>query len=74
MADEVFNYLTETNNIEIRGIEDLNRIKDIFKKYEYLSITDCSLLALSEKLKIKEIFSFDSHFDSVKGLKRLTQM
>ena len=72
MADETLNYLTGTDDIELVEVENLIRIKEIFNKYKNLSITDCSLLVLSEKLKIKEIFSFDKHFDSVKGLKRLT--
>jgi len=72
MADEALNYLTGTDNIEIVETEDLEKIKEIFKKYKNLSITDCSLVALSEKLKIREVFSFDKHFDTIKELKRLT--
>jgi len=71
-ANAAFNYLTETDNIEVVPIEDIDKIKEIFAKYKNLSITDCSLIALSEKLKIKEIFSFDGHFDAVRGIVRLT--
>ena len=71
IANGALDYLTGTDGIEIVEAGDLNKIKNIFKKYGNLSITDCSLIALSEKLKIKEIFSFDKHFDSVKGIVRL---
>jgi|SRR3989344_2425531 len=74
IANEALDYLTKTDSIEVVEIEDLEGIKDVFKKYKNLSITDCSLLVLSERLKIKEIFSFDKHFDSIKGLKRLTSL
>lgn len=74
MADETFEYLTGTDNIRVIEEENLERIKELFKKYKNLSITDCSLAALSEKLKIREIFSFDKHFDAIKGLRRLTTL
>ena len=72
IANDTLDYLTKTDSIEVVEIEDLDRIKGMLKKYKNLSITDCSLLVLSEKLKIKEIFSFDKHFDSIKGIRRLT--
>lgn len=72
-ANEALIYLTETDNIEIIKIE-LDNIKSIFQKYKTLSLTDCSLVALSEKLKIRKIFSFDGHFDLVKGITRLTSI
>ena len=72
IANGSLNYLTTTGSINIVDIGDFKEIKGIFNKYKNLSITDCSLVALSEKYKIKYIFSFDKHFDSIKGLKRLT--
>jgi|SRR3989338_1754547 len=72
IANDALDYLTKTDSIEVVEIEDLDRIKGMLKKYKNLSITDCSLLVLSEKLKIKEIFSFDKHFDSIKEIRRLT--
>ena len=74
IADGAFDYLTETEGIEIIKVEDFATIKSLFKKYKKLSITDCSLVALGEKLKIKEIFSFDRNFESVKGIIRLTSL
>ena len=38
------------------------------KKWSY---TDCALLALSRRLKIKEIFTFDEHFEQMPGIARL---
>lgn len=70
-ANAAFRYLTETDGIEIINIDNFPRMKEIFQKYQTLSVTDCSLVVLSEKLKIKELFSFDRHFDSVKGIIRL---
>ena len=69
----MYDLLLNTEDIEIIYVDSMSmdRIKEIFNKYKNLSVTDCSLIALSEKLKIKEIFSFDKHFDSVKGLVRL---
>jgi len=72
-ANEALVYLTEADNIEIIDM-DLKYLKTIFQKYKILSIGDCSLVALAEKLKIKEIFSFDRNFDSVKGITRLTSL
>lgn len=71
-----FDYFLNTDRINIiycdTGI--LKRIKELFDRYKTLSITDCSLIALAEELKIKEIFSFDSGFDKVKGIKRLESL
>ena len=72
-ANEALAYLTGADNIEIIDI-DLKNIKTIFQKYKILSMGDCSLVALAEKLKIKEIFSFDKHFDSVKEITRVTSL
>jgi len=74
IAEGALDYLTGTENIEIVRLEDVTVIKSFFKRYKKLSITDCSLVALAEKLKIKEIFSFDKHFDSVKGITRMTSV
>ena len=73
-ANEMLIYLTETDNIEVIVVNNVEIIKEIFQKYKNLSITDCSLIVISEKLKINKIFSFDRHFDSVKGITRLTSI
>ena len=46
---------------------------EIFKKYENLSFTDSTTVALMLDLGIKEIYSFDSDFDSVPGIIRLEE-
>ena len=42
----------------------------MFQKYKELSLADCSLIALAEEKRIKEIFSFDRAFDRVSGISR----
>ena len=71
-ANATFQYLTETENIELVQINDIERMKELFQKYQNLSLADCSLIVLSEERNIKTLFSFDKHFDAVKGLRRLT--
>lgn len=72
----MLDFLLNTEDIEIIYTDNasMERIKELFNKYKNLSITDCSLVVLAEKFKIKEIFSFDKNFDSVKGIKRLTSI
>jgi len=72
VAFDLLQYVLSTDRVKIRYVDEimLNRIKELFEKYKDLSVTDCSLLALSEELKIKEIFSFDDDFDKVNGLER----
>ena len=69
----MYDLLLNTENIEIVYIDNsyTKSIKELFNRYKNLSITDCSIIVLAEKFKIKEIFSFDKNFDSVKGIKRL---
>ncbi|MCX6031471.1 MAG: PIN domain-containing protein [Chloroflexi bacterium] len=45
----------------------------LFQQYDdkNWSYTDCALLALSRRLKIKEIFTFDAHFGQMPGIVRL---
>lgn len=46
---------------------------EIFKKYEKLSFTDCTTVALMLDLEIKEIYSFDNGFDGVPKIIRLEE-
>ena len=45
----------------------------IFEKYDdkEWSYTDCAILALSRRLKVKEVFGFDDHFDQMPDVVRL---
>lgn len=46
---------------------------DIFQKHDdkAWSFTDCSLLAMAQRLHVAEVFSFDTHFDQMPGLTRV---
>ena len=60
-------------SIELLNI-DIDRFQkswELFKKFNKLSFTDCTTLALTQEFRIKNIASFDSGFDGIKNLKRL---
>ena len=67
---EIYELLMKKANITYVNEVMLEKIDELFKKYRDLSITDCSLIALSSKENIKEIYSFDSGFDKVRGIVR----
>ncbi len=46
---------------------------ELFKRYEKLSFTDCTTVALMLDLGIKEIYSFDNGFDSVPKIVRVEE-
>src|SRR3989344_4106845 len=56
-----YNYLTETSRIKVLYVDQFmnQTIKELFKKYKSLSLTDCSLIVLSQMHDIKTIHSFD---------------
>jgi len=68
----VYDYLTKTDRIKLIHIDESMSmiIRDLFEKYESLSITDCSMVALAEDFGIKTVFSFDSDLDRVKKIIR----
>ena len=43
---------------------------NLFRKYE-LSLTDAQIVACMQEKDDKEIYSFDRHFDEIKGIKRI---
>ena len=43
----------------------------IFSKYQGLSLTDASIVASMQKLKISKLYSFDRGFDRVPDIERL---
>ena len=67
---KVYEFILENTNIIYINESMLEKINELFKKYKDLSITDCSLIILSNEKNIKEIYSFDSGFDKVKGIVR----
>ena len=67
----LFNFL-QSDRVEIVFVDEvmLEDMKEIFKKYKNLSLTDCSIISLMREKNIKYLFSFDSGFDKVKGIIR----
>ncbi len=53
--------------------DDEREVWASFQKYDdkEWSYIDCALLVLSNRLRITEVFAFDSHFDQMPGVKRL---
>ena len=47
--------------------EDKQTTWDIFERYDdkHWSYTDCSLLAVAQRLKLQRIFTFDHHFQQM---------
>ncbi len=72
IALEIYDYLTSTDRINIIYIDENMsiRIKELFKKYKSLSLTDCSMIVTAEDYDIKYIFSFDSDFEKIKNIIR----
>ena len=50
--------------------EDDNATWDIFQRYQdkQWSYTDCSILAMSQRLRVSEVFAFDEHIRQMAGL------
>ena len=72
IALEIYNYLTNTDRIEVVYVDDSMsiRIKELFEKYKDLSVTDCSMIVLAEDYDIKYLFSFDSDFEKIRSFIR----
>lgn len=75
VAMEALNYLTKTDRIHVIYVDRLFSlaIEQIFTKYNVLTLTDCSLVAIAQQEGINTIYSFDTGFDSVKSVKRLEE-
>ncbi|MBS3139004.1 type II toxin-antitoxin system VapC family toxin [Candidatus Woesearchaeota archaeon] len=73
LALEMYTYLMRADRITIyyvdRSME--TNMWHSFTTYKVLTLADCSLLALSEMLSIKKLFSFDQGFDRVKEIERV---
>ncbi|MBI2140716.1 type II toxin-antitoxin system VapC family toxin [Candidatus Woesearchaeota archaeon] len=70
---KAFQFLTKTERLKVIYIDSyleigLNRF---FEKFQSLSLTDSSLLAMGREKGINTLYSFDSGFDKVKGIMRL---
>ncbi len=44
----------------------------LFKQYKKLSFTDCTILAVARHFEIDNVISFDSDFDGIKGVSRIS--
>lgn len=61
------------SNILIGEITDIIKESvEIFNKYEQFSFCDASNIAFMRKNNIKKIISFDSDFDLVQGIERIS--
>jgi|SRR3989338_1354533 len=72
---KAFQFLTKTERLKVSYVDSyvdagLNRF---FEKFQSLSLTDSSLLAVGQEKGINTLYSFDSGFDKVKGILRLEQ-
>ncbi|MDR3292432.1 MAG: type II toxin-antitoxin system VapC family toxin [Methanobrevibacter sp.] len=56
-------------------LEDINLYDEAMEKVinytDRIPFFDCVYIAMMEKLRIKEIISFDKHFDNKKGITRI---
>jgi len=64
--------LTDTERVQLIYVDKLmqNEIGRLLAQYKTLSLTDCSLIVLARELNVPVIYSYDSGFDKVPGLKR----
>lgn len=71
-AQEVIESILLNDNIEIAevGKETYMTSLELAKTYN-IGINDCVALAVMNEKNIKEIYSFDSDFDKIEGIKRL---
>ena len=71
ILEEIINSEIKMEKVEQRH---LSLAMELFKSYEKLSFTDCTIVALMLDLGIKEIYSFDRSFDSVPKIVRLEEL
>lgn len=74
-ADALVRFLLETDRISViwMSSESKQKLVKLFEKHKGLSLTDCSLVLLSQELDMDMILSFDSGFDRIQGLHRLEE-
>ena len=54
--------------------DDEREVWAVFQQYadKDWSYSDCALLVMSRRLKVKQVFTYDAHFAQMPGLKRLS--
>ena len=74
VAQETLGMFLESQKIVIlyNNFLTLSNTKKILENHNHLSLTDANIVWFSENLNIKEIISFDKGFDSVSGIKRVS--
>ena len=75
-ASDALDSFFESELVIIRYVNRMMiaRIGELLRRYKGLSLTDCSLLVLAEEEGIREICSFDTAFDKVKGVRRIDKL
>lgn len=69
---KVYNYITEACEVVFVDWKLLDRAAETYLKYDgALSLTDAVSIEVMSEKGIKEIVSFDSDFDKVKGIVRI---
>ena len=71
---EILDTILSSPNITLIKVENkhFEAGTQIFKTYERLSFTDAITVTVMRDLNIKTIYSFDSGFDGISGIMRLT--
>ncbi len=68
----LYEYMQDNCDLVFVNVDLLDRAMDIYLKYDgVLSVADAVTVLVMKSKKIKNILSFDSDFDKVKGIKRL---
>ena len=72
ISNKLYDLLLSSKNLELTRLSEgeLKVAGEIFKKYPRLSFVDASTVALMQERGIECLFSFDTGFDGVPGVRR----
>ena len=75
-SNTVLEYLTGHPNVIMAHINEklLKAAIIYFKRYQRLSFTDATTVALMKDASIRKIYSFDSDFDGIEGIVRVEKI
>ena len=72
-VDDLFNYLLNFDILDCLTSQDYNSAMFLFKYYNgSINFSDCTILLSMQKYGITRIASFDSDFDKIKGIQRIS--